>query len=312
MSLTPYDQLPVLEGLGLPHAWNEFGPDDELGTINLLTPERMAAAMKSVREGRVFNLTLPLNLPSPPMFGRKPFEHIIFSNNRHTQDDYVNALYLQGSSQWDSLRHVRAREFGFYGGRQAEDAGESGNKLGIDKWVQHGIIGRAVLVDVEHYLAKVGTPLDPFSDATFDVDVVRAAADDQAVAFETGDILLLRTGWMRAYLNATPEHRAELADHRQWAGIRPDERTAKFLWDNHFAAIAADNPAIENAPGDPSIGSLHRRVLPLMGLAMGELWIFEELAEYARTTANWCSCLVSIPLNIPNAVGSPANAIAVV
>ncbi|HET7409792.1 MAG TPA: cyclase family protein, partial [Paracoccaceae bacterium] len=43
--------------------WGDFGPDDECGRLNLLTPERVRAAVAEVREGRTFCLSLPLDYP---------------------------------------------------------------------------------------------------------------------------------------------------------------------------------------------------------------------------------------------------------
>lgn len=54
--LPAFDDLPLLGDLGLRHAWGAFGEDDDLGTINLLTPERVAAAASLVRTGEVVSL----------------------------------------------------------------------------------------------------------------------------------------------------------------------------------------------------------------------------------------------------------------
>ncbi len=64
MDLPSYNELPVFEKTGERHAWGVFGAGDQLGTINLLTPERVVAASKLVRTGRVINLSLPLNFPT--------------------------------------------------------------------------------------------------------------------------------------------------------------------------------------------------------------------------------------------------------
>ena len=66
---------------------------------------------------------------------------------------------MQGSSQWDSLRHIRFREYGYYGGRQDDDLDEKG-ELGIEHWAQHGIVGRGVVLDGARYMETQQTPLD--------------------------------------------------------------------------------------------------------------------------------------------------------
>ncbi|MDZ7728229.1 MAG: hypothetical protein U5Q44_08535 [Dehalococcoidia bacterium] len=70
--LPDFDDLPQVPGLDLRHAWDVFGRDDALGSINLVTPERVARAAASVSTGKMYPLDLPLNLPSPPLFGRQP------------------------------------------------------------------------------------------------------------------------------------------------------------------------------------------------------------------------------------------------
>jgi kynurenine formamidase len=308
---TNYRDLPLLPGLELPHAWEVFGRRDEVGTLNLLTPERVLAALAVASTGRVFNLSLPLNLPDPPMFGREAYRHSILTS-RNGQDDYVDGFYLQGSSQWDGLRHVKAREFGFYGGVADEDAGSGGGKLGVEKWAKHGIIGRGVLLDVARHLSLKASREDPFGSYAITADLLAEVAEEQGVGFRTGDILLVRTGWMEAYLALTDEGRVQVADSRSWIGLEADAAMAEFLWDNHFAAAALDNPAVEHSPGDPKVGSLHRRMIPLLGMALGEFWNLEELAAFAAEARRFESCIVSVPLNLPGAVGSPANALALV
>ncbi|MBI2766229.1 MAG: cyclase family protein [Chloroflexi bacterium] len=310
--MTAYRDLPLLQGLGLPHAWDEFGPGDQLGTINRLTPERTLAALQIPRLGRAINLSLPLNLPNPPMFGRKPYSHVVYPLSRNEQDDYIDSLHLQASSQWDGLRHVRAREFGFYGGRGEDAAGPGGSELGIQAWAERGIIGRGVLLDVAAFMEGAGVPLDPWNDTPITAGTLERTAAAEGVALAPGDILLVRTGWMSAYLALSGPQREAVAGATDWPGLSGDAAMAEFLWDHEVAAVAADNPAVEDAPGDPSAGSLHRRLIPLLGMALGELWALDELAAFAREHRRYECCVVSVPLNIPGGVGSPANALALV
>jgi kynurenine formamidase len=268
--------------------------------------------MRSVRTGHTINLSLPLDLPDPPMFGRKSYRHDIHPLSRNEQDDSLDGFHLQASSQWDGLRHVRAREFGFYGGRQAEHAGPDGKEIGIEKWAEHGIVGRGVLLDVAAFAAVNGQPIDPWSDTAIPVEQLDATASWEGVDLRPGDILLIRTGWMSAYLSLDAERRSIVATTGQWAGLRGDAAIAEFLWDHEIAAIAADNPAVEDSPGDPAAGSLHRRLIPLLGFALGELWALDDLAAHAAATQRWDCCLISVPLNLSGGVGSPANAIAIV
>jgi len=96
-----------------------------------------------------------------------------------------------------------------------------------------------------------------------------------------------------------------------FAGLRADEEMARLLWNWGVAAVAADNPAVEVSPGDPKVGSLHRRLLALLGIPLGELFDFDELAALATAEGKWSFLFVSVPLLLVGGVGSPANAIAI-
>jgi hypothetical protein len=61
--IPPYRDLTPVHALRARHAWGVFGEHDELGRVNLLTPERVAAACREAVRGAVFNLSLPLHLP---------------------------------------------------------------------------------------------------------------------------------------------------------------------------------------------------------------------------------------------------------
>jgi kynurenine formamidase len=304
-----FDELPCVGDLGLRHAWDVYGRDDELGSINQLTPERVRRAAALVQNGDVHNVTLPLTEPDPPLFEREPLRHTVYRAARNLMDDRVDSLFPQGSTQWDSLRHVQCREYGFYGGRIEEPTAGPG-PLGMEHWVEHGIVGRGVLLDLGSHLSADG-PFDPLSDRPVSVDEVRGCAAAQGITLTEGDILCLRFGWTTAYRALTAAAKASYSGHPPFAGLHAGEDTARFLWDTGFAAIACDNPAVENAPGDPTAGSLHRRLIPLLGFALGELFDFDRLAAACRVDGRWDFLFVAAPLNLPGAVGSPGNAVAI-
>lgn len=307
-SVPDYDDLPLNAELGMRHSWGVFGEGDQLGTLNHLRPESRVAASSLIQRGRVFNLSLPLNLPDPPLFRRKPYEHHIVPLGRNEQDDYVDQFYLQVSSQWDGFRHVAAREFGYYNGTPAEQARDGGDRLGIEHFVEHGLFGRAVLIDVAGHMASRGESIAPLSSFAIMAEHVEEARAAQGVEIREGDVLLLRTGWMQGYTVADGEGRANFAKTFAFPGLYAGEETARYLWNLRIAAIAADNPALEVAPGDRAAGSLHRRILPMLGMPIGELFNFEELAADCRADGRWEAFFAAVPLYLPGGVASPANA----
>jgi kynurenine formamidase len=308
--LPRFDDLPEVPGLGLRHAWDVFGPDDRCGMINLLDASRVVAAAALVRSGEVLSLDLPLDLPDPPLFGRKPYRHDVFTLSRNEMDDRLDDFHLQGSTQWDALGHVRCREHGFWGGRTTNPT-SAANDLGIEHWAEHGIVGRGVLVDVAGWAAASGRPFDALTGTPITVGDLHAVLDHQDTRLEPGDILCLRTGWVGAYKALDPAARVAYADEPVFSGLRADEDTARFLWDAHAAAVVCDNPAVEVVPGDPAVGSLHRRLIPLLGLALGEMFDLEALAQRCRDAARWVFMFVAVPLKVRGGIGSPGNAVAI-
>jgi hypothetical protein len=310
VNLPDYDDLPFLPGLDIRHAWGVFGDDDRLGSINLVTPERVAAAAGEIRSGALFPLDLPMNLPDPPMFGRQPFSHHIFALNRHEMDDRLDGFHPQGSTQWDALGHVRAREHGYWGGI-TENPMDVPNVLGIEHWAEHGIAGRGLLIDVGDYLRRNRPGYDPLQAQGISADDVRATLDEQGVQPQVGDIWCLRTGWVEAYRALTPEQRTALAANPTGAGLLGDHDVARLVWDAHPAALLADNPAVEMVPGDPQVGSLHRRMIPTLGMALGEFFDFDRLAAASRADGRWTFFFVAQPLHLPQGIGSPGNAVGI-
>ena len=78
-----------------------------------------------------------------------------------------------------------------------------------------------------------------------------------------------------------------------------------------FADLAGLCTAVEVVPINPIDGSLHRRLIPLLGLALGEMFNFETLAARCRATDRWTFLFTAAPLKIPGALGSPGNALAI-
>jgi kynurenine formamidase len=304
-----FTALPRLSN-GLRAAWGVFGDDDDLGSANLLTDEVVVrAAVDEIRTGRRINVSLPLTEPSPTFFGRQKLRHAIFDIGPVSQDDKVDDFYLQGSSQWDGLRHRRDPEVGFYNAVRASDAGESGDRLGADAWAAGGLIGRGVLIDVKRN-ANMGD-YNPLSAVRIGRSDLQTALDKQCQVLRAGDILLIHTGYIDAFLAADECTRERARDLDGAVGLVPDEDMAEFLWDNGIAAVAVDNPAVEVWPRDNTVPSLHGRLIPMLGFVLGEFFDFRELSKVCAEESRYSCFFVSVPLNLPGAVGSPANAIVV-
>jgi Putative cyclase len=309
-----FDELPVLPGSGLRHAWEVWGPGDNLGTLNRLTGPVVAAAAAAVRTGERVGLTLPLGLPDPPFFRRQRYRHSFVPMGQTAWDDYLDGFYLQCSSQWDGLRHVGSGPDGWYGGWRGQPEADL-EPLGIHHWAQTGIIGRGVLVDLAG--ARAGVGYDPFDRVAFTPADITEALHAQGSSLRYGDILCVRTGWVDKYLTLGDDDRSALAATMvtvsgfSSAGLAGSEEMSRFLWDSGVAALPCDNPSVEVVPADPSVGSLHRRLIPHLGFAIGELFDFGPLARACGREGRHEFLFTSVPLNVTGAIGSPANAVAI-
>ncbi len=311
-----YDELPVRAGAPAGAAWGVFGDDDEVGTINLLTPERVIAATSSIRTGKVFALNLPINIPDPPLFTRGKHTHTvkIFPNAEFVLDDFLDNFYPQASSQWDALAHVKHPIHGAYNGiPDIQMTGRGGTRLGIDNLARRGIAGRGVLADVARHYDRVGKSINFTKSESIPLDDVKAALEDEGVELQAGDILLIRIGWTKFYLSASAAIKEELSKETVVPGIEGSERTARWLWDNHLAAVASDSPALEALPkpAGEEMEFLHFHMLAFFGMPIGEMWNLEGLADDCAADGNYDFFLTSAPLNIPGGVGSPPNALAI-
>lgn len=309
--LPRYGQLPLLADTNEHQSWAVFGGQDELGTLNFITEAVVAAAATEIQLGRTVCLSLPLTVPSPPLVpSRAEISHRVY-RHRGGSDDSLDGFYLQCSSQWDGLAHVRYGAFGYYGGRtEAQlDAGD----LGIDRVARRGITGRGVLVDVAGYRKQYGPALDPRQRHPITPSLLEDVLHHQGTAVHSGDVLLIRTGWLAWYLDLDDQARADLAGALgrgalTCPGLDPGRDTARWLWDHRVSAVAADNPGVETFPVIREEGFLHRRLIALLGMPLGELFALDELAGQCQALGRWSFFLSSSPLNLPVGVGSPNNA----
>jgi len=200
--------------------WGDFGDDDQIGRLNLLTPARVRQAAAEVRLGQSYCLSLPLDLPGghsvnpkrfPPRFAPVYESGELYYNyvwNRQTPgnlditSDECVVLYSQYSTQWDSLAHVGAlfdadadgvAEAVYYNGYRArehigDDRGGLGARaLGVENMARTGVQGRGVLVDLQRHFARQRTVVG--------YEALMNVLQADGVVVEEGDMLLIHTGW---------------------------------------------------------------------------------------------------------------------
>jgi kynurenine formamidase len=323
--------------------WGEFGDDDELGRLNLLTPEKVRQGIAEVIEGETFCLSLPLDYPggaglfpmrSAPTLGptvldgRRAFNLEAHPPGSDILCDDVVQLYLQYSTQWDSLCHIGSRfdadgdgkpETVFYngyrGGTDIVGGGEGRHlgalKLGIEKMAAKSIQGRAVLIDLEAHFG--GAP----HEVSY-ADLAEVMKKDRVVV-EPGDMVCLHTGLADLILsmNKNPDPEKIFASCATLDGNDPKLRD--WISESGLCALIADNVAVESVKGlgmEPKLGAtqmpIHEHCLFKLGVPLGELWHLGPLAAWLRVHKRSRFLLTAPPLYLPHAVGSPVTPVATV
>jgi kynurenine formamidase len=148
----------------------------------------------------------------------------------------------------------------------------------------------------------------------YSLDELKGALKAQGSELKRGTIVLVRTGWMQAYYNASPEVRQSLGSltAAKGCGLDGGLPIAEWLWDNRVAALGTDAFAAEAYPFDfQSKESLHMLALPLLGLSLGEQFNLEELAEDCAHDKRYEFMVVSVPLHLVGGYASPPNAVAI-
>jgi len=312
--------------------WGRWGADDELGTLNLITPEKVAAAAGLVRHGKVFPLGVDFGSSGPqgafqfrhnpihtmtvdggdahtlarygPQWARNVVAQQLsdyFVDNPFRFNDDMIVMPLQAATQWDALSHVYYDDQ-LYNGFPASSVTSFGAfHCGIDKVDGKGITSRGVLLDVVAHrgtgtFLELGTPITR--------DELDEVARAQQVSVSPGDIVLVRTGWWGRF--------RQTGDGSE-PGAGLDWRCATWLHEHQVAAVAADNLMVE----DPVSGvegtflPMHMLCLRDMGMMLGEYWDLEALAADCAADRVYEFQLVAPPLRVTGGVGSPVNPIAI-
>jgi kynurenine formamidase len=283
------------------------------------TPSSILAAVALVRAGQVFSLDLPLDSAplAPPPAGRPALVHRARMHNEVRPrggdgyvvvNDDVIEVSMQGSSHWDALAHWGGIEPGsdsvFYGGAtMTETFPEFGAKtLGIGL-LGGAVVARGVLIDV---VAHVHGPDAAYlaDDIIIDRSLIEEITAAQSTPLQPGDAVCFRTGF-----HARVAERGFIGrDGAPGAAPGLALDTLGLFADAGTFALISDNPSVEPIP--MPTGRFHTIALKHMGIHLGELWALDELAAACREDRRFDFLLVSSPLTVGRAFGSPANAVA--
>ncbi|KAJ5933782.1 hypothetical protein N7454_006111 [Penicillium verhagenii] len=284
----PFSQLP-LDKSGPPgNAWGLFGASDQLGMLNHLTPEVVAAAATEIQTGIRVSLDWPLDRPSCPTDERRVFEHrIVHYADVPMNDDEVH-MNTQSSSQWDGFRHFA----------------HAPNPSFLE-WTQNGgIIGRGILIDYADWAARNKQVLLPLESGRVRIQDIQTIILEQRIQIRAGDILFLRVGFTNAYNRLTEAEQKEYPSRQPGGllGLEATSESLRWLWESRFAAVAGDSPSFERAPLDgpfnePDV-SVHQWALAGWGMPLGEMFDLEELSVVARRLGRYSFFLTSVPIKV--------------
>jgi len=297
--------------------WSRWGPNDELGTLNYITPETIVAATRRVRRGVTFSLAIPFDNTGPQINQPRrfnPIHRMILTGPDFTTgafkrpggvgfaDDMV-IMALQCGTQWDALSHCFL-DGRLYNGYDANlVSSEGAKKNGMEKMARF-IATRGVLLDLPR--AKGVDWLEPGYAIT--VDDLEAAAKAHSVTVGRGDALLVRTGQM-----SMCRARGGWGDYAGGDAPGLSFWTAEWIHRRELAALATDTWGMEVRPNEipDTYQPLHQVLIPHMGLLVGEIFDLDALAADCARDKVYEFLFVAPPLPITGAVGSPVNPLAI-
>jgi kynurenine formamidase len=298
--------------------WGRWGNDDQIGTLNHITPQDIVAAAKLIKKGKAFALGIPLdqNGPQNGLFGGRwnPIHTMLATGTDAVagrQDETPNIRYaddaidmpVQGATHWDSLGHIFYQDK-MYNGHDATNVDSRGvHKLGIEH-AKDRMVGRGVLLDVARHKG-VESLDDGYGISNDELD---ATAKAQKVEIKKGDFVIIRTGQMERCLKA-----------RQWGGYAggdaPGVKFENCYWcqEKQIAGICSDTWGVEVRPNETKEANQpwHWVVIPAMGLTMGEIFYLKDLAEDCAEDKTYEFFFCAPPLVITGGTGSPINPMAI-
>jgi kynurenine formamidase len=280
--------------------WGRWGDDDQLGTLNLITPQVTAAGAATVRTGRTVSCARPLDTVSSPDNPSPVAHHMTGTATEGMGADYF-AISPHGfaTSHIDALCHI-FHEGKLYNGYPAESVTAHGaTKLGIHR-LRDGVVTRGVLLDIPALRGvdalEPGTPIFP--------EDLEAAEEKAGLMVRPGDALLVRTGrwpWRRAH---GPWDAGSLA-----AGL--DASCLPWLHARDVATLGSDGvsdvlPSRVDGVGMP----IHTVVIVAMGVHLLDNLDLDALATACAQEARWEFPFTVAPLVLRRGTASPVNPIA--
>ncbi|WP_344417486.1 cyclase family protein [Pseudonocardia ailaonensis] len=299
--------------------WGRWGTDDELGTLNLITPESVRAGAATVELGEVISLGLPYNSAGPQTggFGRfNPIHMMIRDGNDALagttprdfykgRDAYIRSaddiiiMPLQCGTQWDALSHIMY-DGTMYNGIPASEISSLGARKSDITVAQDKMTGRGVLLDIARWRGV--DSLEPgFVIGRAELEGCAAA---QGTEVRAGDFVLVRTGQV-----GEVRRRGAWEDYAGGDAPGLGLSAPEWLHEHDVAGVATDTWGMEVLPNETKdvFQPLHIILIVYMGLWVGEIFDLEGLGTRCAEIGRREFLFSAPPLPITYAVGSPVN-----
>jgi len=293
--------------------WGLWGPDDDRGTLNYITPDKVAAAAALVRNGRSVSMAIPINKaagpdnPNPAVHLMSLMHDIPISKSGLTFGMCFLGMASHGDchTHVDALNHVGYKGL-LYNGKPAATLTSRGSEWGSIAAYATGIVSRGVLLDAARY-RKVDW-LEP-GEAVNRAEM-EAIEKAEGVNIGEGDILVFRTGhharrlalgaWSNDY---PPAGQGKAGLHVDTVPWMHERRIAAFLPDGDGETVPSN---VEDMPYP-----IHPLQLTAMGMCVSDSLNLEDLAKACAEEGRWEFMVIGLPLRLPGATGSPWNPIAI-
>ncbi len=287
--------------------WGRWGDDDELGTLNLITPDVVRRAAACVRTGKTFSLGFPLSADGPQtgaVPGRiNPIHRMTQVNTAFFEDpesirfsDDVVEMGLQCATHWDALSHASYRGV-LYNGFPADSITDDGAaRVSSDRI--RSLVSRGVLLDVAR-----GKGVDRLEGG---YAITGADLEECGVDVQPGDVALIRTGHIRLLGEG-----AKRSYGRSAPG--PGIDAVRWFRRHDVAAAATDTMSFEVFPCEREdlFFPVHLLDLVEMGMIQGQNFDLEALATDCAEDGVYTFFLEATPEPFVKAVGAPVQPIAV-
>jgi kynurenine formamidase len=290
--------------------WGKWGPEDQKGTLNYLTPSIAARAAGLIRTGRSVSMARPIDTvasadnPGPAIHLMMRSYDILQENEKDVQfvADYLGCgCHGWAHSHFDALCHVAYRGK-LYNDRPISLVNSQGARAMDITQYSHGIVGRGVLLDIPR-LRKVKW-LEPGEAVT--ADELEAAEKAEGVKLGEGDIFVFRVGHYKRRVELGPWD----VDGEGRAGLDP--AAMKLLHRRKIAAFFPDGDGeVMPSPVENISNPVHALQITSMGLACADSLQLEELAEECERERRWEFFAAVSTLRLRGGTGSLVNPLAI-